>query len=58
MSVKLVTVWLPETYLDALDALVGREVTPNHSEAIRVAIRDYMVRELKITDLLQGAGTE
>lgn len=55
---KLVTVWLPETYLDALDALVGREVTPNHSEAIRVAIRDYMVRELKITDLLQGAGTE
>jgi len=56
--VKLVTVWLPETYLDALDALVGREVTPNRSEAIRVAIRDYMVRELKITDLLQGAGTE
>jgi antitoxin ParD1/3/4 len=44
--VKLITLYVPETYLKALDQLVGARFYPNRAEAIRVAIRDLVNDEL------------
>ncbi|MHA1608005.1 MAG: ribbon-helix-helix domain-containing protein [Candidatus Freyarchaeota archaeon] len=43
---KLVTVHLPEAYVTGLEKLVERRFYPNKSEAIRVAVRDLLKREL------------
>ncbi|MBS7287675.1 MAG: type II toxin-antitoxin system ParD family antitoxin [Candidatus Freyarchaeota archaeon] len=43
---KLVTVHLPEAYVNGLEKLVEMRQYPNKSEAIRVAIRDLLKREL------------
>ncbi len=43
---KLITLYLPETYLRALDQLVGEKFYPNRAEAIRVAIRDLISEEV------------
>lgn len=43
---KLITLYVPETYLKALDQLVGEKFYPNRAEAIRVAIRDLVAEEV------------
>lgn len=43
---KLITLYVPETYLKALDQLVVERFYPNRAEAIRVAIRDLVNDEL------------
>ena len=43
---KLITLYLPETYLKALDQLVNERFYPNRAEAIRVAIRDMISAEV------------
>jgi antitoxin ParD1/3/4 len=45
-ELKLITLYIPETYLRALDKLVGENYYPNRAEAIRVAIRDLVNDEL------------
>jgi Arc/MetJ-type ribon-helix-helix transcriptional regulator len=42
----LITVHLPEAYLEGLDSLVDEHIYPNRSEAIRVAVRDLLKTEL------------
>jgi Arc/MetJ-type ribon-helix-helix transcriptional regulator len=42
---KLITLYLPETYIKALDQLVGAKFFPNRAEAIRAAIRDLIRSE-------------
>ncbi|MHA1369232.1 MAG: ribbon-helix-helix domain-containing protein [Promethearchaeota archaeon] len=44
----LITVHLPEAYLEGLDSLVSERIYPNRSEAIRVAVRDLLKNELTI----------
>ena len=40
---KLITVYLPEPYIQALDRLVNEKKTyPNRAEAIRIAVRDLL----------------
>ena len=39
---KMITVFLPETYIKALDQLVYEHVYPNRAEAIRFAIHDLI----------------
>jgi len=39
---KLITLYLPEPYIRALDRLVDEKYYPNRAEAIRVAIRDLL----------------
>ncbi len=39
---KLITLYLPEPYIRALDQLVNEKYYPNRAEAIRVAIRDLL----------------
>ncbi len=43
---KLVTVLLPEAYLEGLDELVRVNMYPSRSAAIRAAVRDLLKREL------------
>ena len=43
---RLLTVHLPEAYIHGLDELVKMGLYPNRSEAIRVAVRDLLSREL------------
>ncbi|MHA1135487.1 MAG: ribbon-helix-helix domain-containing protein [Candidatus Thorarchaeota archaeon] len=43
---KLVTLHIPETYVQGLEQLVESNLYPNRSEAIRIAIRDLLKREL------------
>ena len=45
-ALKLITLYLPETYLQALDHLVGERYYPNRAEAIRLAIRDLLSDEV------------
>ena len=39
---KVITLGLPELYIDALDRLVDQKYYPNRSEAIRTAVRDLL----------------
>jgi len=43
---NLISVKIPETFLEGLDDLVRLGVYPSRSEAIRVAIRDLLRKEL------------
>ena len=48
MNLKVITVHLPEQYIQALDELVKRKRYPNRAEAIRMAIRDFLNEEFAI----------
>jgi Arc/MetJ-type ribon-helix-helix transcriptional regulator len=43
---RVVTICLPETYVEGVDELIGQNKYPNRSEVIRIAIRDLLVEEL------------
>lgn len=43
---KLITLYIPEPYIKALDRLVNERFYPNRAEAIRVAIRDLLSVEV------------
>lgn len=45
-KMRLITLYLPETYIKALDQLVDERFYPNRAEAIRVAIRDLISAEV------------
>lgn len=57
---KIVTVNIPESYLDSIGKLVGETgLYPSRSELIRVAVRDFLIRELKMAnDLVKYKETE
>jgi Arc/MetJ-type ribon-helix-helix transcriptional regulator len=50
---KMLTVFIPEEYCEALDMLVIDERFPNRSEAIRSAIRDLVQNELKLKEIME-----
>jgi len=43
---RVVTICLPETYVEGVDELIEQNKYPNRSEVIRIAIRDLLVDEL------------
>jgi len=43
---KLITLKLPERWIQDLDELVGRKLYANRAEAIRAAIRDLLAKEI------------
>ena len=51
---KVVTVHLPEAYLEAIDELVKKRLYPNRAEVIRVAVRDLIRRESRLLAELSG----
>lgn len=46
ISIRIITVKIPETYLEGLEELVNTGRYTSRSEAIRAAIRDLLKREL------------
>ena len=48
---RLVTVKMPEAYVEAIDELVRMGRFSNRSEAIRTAIRELLRRELWIKEM-------
>jgi Arc/MetJ-type ribon-helix-helix transcriptional regulator len=50
---KIVTVNVPESYLDAIDKLTGNDgLYPSRSELIRCAVRDFLIKELQMAKKL------
>ncbi len=50
-TIKIVTVNVPESYLESIEKLVGNEgLYPSRSELIRVAVREFLIRELKMAN--------
>jgi len=48
---KIVTVNVPESYIEAIKKLVGRDgLYPSRSELIRVAVREFLLKELKLAE--------
>ncbi|MHA1721179.1 MAG: ribbon-helix-helix domain-containing protein [Promethearchaeota archaeon] len=54
----MLTVFIPESYIETLDILVSEEIFPNRSEAIRVAIRDLIRNELLLKDVITKRKSE
>lgn len=49
MKIKIVTVNIPEPYINAIDKLTGHDgLYPSRSELIRVAVKDFLIKELKM----------
>jgi len=50
-KVKIVTVNIPENYIDAIKKLIGQGgLYPSRSELIRVAVREFLIKELKLAN--------
>lgn len=49
---QIVTVNIPASYIKAFDRLVENHVFPSRSEGMRVAIREFLTRELALTESL------
>ncbi len=46
---KIVTVNVPESYIDAIGKLVGENgLYPSRSELIRCAVREFLLKELRM----------
>jgi len=43
---RVVTICLPESYVEGIDVLIKKNMYPSRSEVIRIAIRDLLVEEL------------
>lgn len=48
---RLITLHVPQRFIEALDELVAKGWYPNRSEAIRVAIRDFLKEMKKIIEM-------
>jgi antitoxin ParD1/3/4 len=51
---RVVTICLPESYVEGMDALIKKDMYPSRSEVIRIAIRDLLVAELWRDNSLSG----
>jgi len=48
-GLKIVTINVPESYVTTMDSLVGKDgLYPSRSELIRVAVREFLIREMKL----------
>ncbi len=48
---KIVTVNIPESFIDAIEKLVGKNgLYPSRSELIRCAVREFLIKELKLAN--------
>lgn len=49
---QIVTVNLPSVYITAIKKMTDERLYPSRSEAIRVAIRDFLKKELEMVEIL------
>ncbi|MBD3255252.1 MAG: ribbon-helix-helix protein, CopG family, partial [Candidatus Lokiarchaeota archaeon] len=58
-DLKIVTVNVPETYIDAMEKLVGEDgLYPSRSELIRCAVRKFLLKELKMAKNIKRHQTD
>ena len=50
---KIITINLPEKYLSAIQILNDLGIYPSRSEAIRIALKDFLKDELKMYEDLE-----
>lgn len=50
---KIITINLPEKYLEAIQILQDMNIYPSRSEAIRMALEDFLTNELKMYNDLE-----
>ena len=55
---KIITINLPEKYLSAIQILNDKGIYPSRSEAIRIALRDFLSDELKMYEDLEDENFE
>jgi len=48
----MLSVFIPESYIESLDILVAEEIFPNRSEAIRTSIRDLIRNEILLKNAI------
>jgi len=49
VGLKVVTVNIPESFIDLIKKLVGRNgLYPSRSELVRVAVHNFLIKQLKI----------
>ena len=53
IHMKIITINLPGKYLSAIQTLNDMGIYPSRSEAIRIALRDFLKEELKMFDDLE-----
>ena len=51
---KIITINLPTRYLDAIQILNDLGLYPSRSEAIRIALKDFLSKELKMYQELES----
>jgi len=54
-KIKIITINLPEKYLEDLQILIEKGFYPSRSEALRIALRDFLANELKFYDDLENS---
>jgi Arc/MetJ-type ribon-helix-helix transcriptional regulator len=47
-NMRITTINLPERYIDAIEELTERGSFPNRSEAVRVALKEFLADELQL----------
>jgi len=50
---KIITINLPEKYLNAIQTLIDLQTYPSRSEVIRLALQDFLEPELEFDNILQ-----
>ncbi|MGQ4874586.1 MAG: ribbon-helix-helix domain-containing protein [Promethearchaeia archaeon] len=51
LAIKIVTINIPESYVDAMEKLIGDDgLYPSRSELVRVAVREFLLKELRIAE--------
>ena len=53
IKIKIITINLPEKYLQAIQILNDMGIYPSRSEAIRNALQDFLSKELKMYNDLE-----
>jgi len=53
ITIKIITINLPQKYLDAIQILQDFRIYPSRSEAIRVALRRFLSNELEFDRKLE-----
>lgn len=50
---KIITINMPEQYFEGFQVLVDLEMYPSRSQALRIALEEFLPKELKILENLK-----
>lgn len=58
LPLKITTINIPDVYLDCIEVLVNMGFYPSRSEAVRVALKQFLTNEADVIDDLQKENFE